>query len=130
MRYLLDVNVLVAHGLFHHIFHSRVEAWLKVSENATLLTCAITELGFVRILSMPAMGAMPVSEAQQWLIELKQILRPAFEFVADTSDITALPAWVASPKQVTDGHLLALAQAQNAQLATLDARIPGAFLIP
>jgi hypothetical protein len=39
-------------------------------------------------------------------------------------------AWANSPAQVTDGHLLQLAIAHGAVLATLDERIPGALLIP
>jgi len=38
--------------------------------------------------------------------------------------------WVKTPKQITDGHLAQLAKANGAILATLDGRIPGAFLIP
>jgi hypothetical protein len=50
--------------------------------------------------------------------------------IADTHDISHLPEWVKTPKQITDGHLLQLARANGAVLATLDRRIPGAFLIP
>ncbi|MEY2879469.1 MAG: hypothetical protein RLZZ15_1849, partial [Verrucomicrobiota bacterium] len=41
-----------------------------------------------------------------------------------------LPAWVQTPAQTTDGHLLALAARHGAKLATLDTGIPGALLIP
>jgi hypothetical protein len=37
---------------------------------------------------------------------------------------------VKTPKQTTDGHLVQLAKANGAILATLNAGIPGAFLIP
>jgi hypothetical protein len=50
--------------------------------------------------------------------------------LADAQDISQLPAWVKSGRQTTDGHLLQLANAHNAVLATLDSKIPGAFLIP
>lgn len=45
-------------------------------------------------------------------------------------DISHLPKWVRTPKQITDGHLAELARANEAVLATLDRRIPGAFVIP
>ena len=51
-------------------------------------------------------------------------------FLADANDIFALPAWVRTPLQTTDGHLLQLARSNNAVLATLDKGIPGALLIP
>jgi hypothetical protein len=48
----------------------------------------------------------------------------------DGNDIAALPVWVKTPAQTTDGHLLQLAKTNGAILATLDRGIPGAFLIP
>ena len=51
MKYLLDVNALVALGFIHHEFHGRVAAWIKHNEFPDLATCSITELGFVRVLS-------------------------------------------------------------------------------
>ena len=49
--------------------------------------------------------------------------------LADDLGADGLPAWVRTPAQTTDGHLLALAQAHAARLATFDAGIPGATLI-
>ncbi|GAC1661639.1 MAG: hypothetical protein NVS9B4_14140 [Candidatus Acidiferrum sp.] len=51
-------------------------------------------------------------------------------FISDDHDISHLPAWVKTAKQLTDGHLAQLAKANAAILATLDGQIPGAFLIP
>jgi hypothetical protein len=48
---------------------------------------------------------------------------------ADDHDASHLPAWVKTPKQLTDGHLLKLASANGGVLATLDGKIPGAYLI-
>jgi hypothetical protein len=48
MRYLPDVNALVALGFFEHAFHSRVASWvgrLKSHAGGELLTCSITETG-------------------------------------------------------------------------------------
>jgi predicted nucleic acid-binding protein len=130
MRFLLDVSVLVAHGLRHHTFHHRVESWLESIQDASLLTCSITELGFVRILSTPAVAGLRVDQARELLLAVKESPRPAFIFLPDPNSISMLPGWVRTPKQVTDGHLLELARVNEAQLATLDARIPGAFLVP
>jgi hypothetical protein len=41
-----------------------------------------------------------------------------------------MPKHVKKPADLTDGHLLELARAHNAQLVTLDSGIPGAVLIP
>ncbi len=51
MRYVLDVNALVALGIFHHQFHERVNAWITSQEDARWLTCSITELGFARVIA-------------------------------------------------------------------------------
>lgn len=48
MRYLLDVNALVALGFLEHEFHARVGRWLLSlarGESYEILTCPITELG-------------------------------------------------------------------------------------
>ncbi|MDX2267640.1 MAG: hypothetical protein NW208_06010 [Bryobacter sp.] len=63
-------------------------------------------------------------------MKLKQQQKVTFEFVADHNDASRLPNWVRSGRQTTDGHLSELAKAHNAILATLDERIPGAFVIP
>jgi hypothetical protein len=54
----------------------------------------------------------------------------SFTFIPDGQDISHLPRWVKTAKQTTDGHLAQLAGANSAVLATLDRRIPQAFLIP
>jgi hypothetical protein len=129
MKLLLDVNALVAFGFFHHEFHSRVINWMQAEESPTLLTCSITELRFVRILSQVPAYQSSVAKARDLLLELKSNRIIPLEFVPDANDITCLPGWVKVPKQTTDGHLVQLAAAHGAVLATLDSGIPGAYLI-
>ncbi len=133
MRYLLDASVLIALGVIDHQAHGRVESWQRSqvgrSSDVRLLTCAITELAFVRILSQPVYGSS-VAEALSLLKNLKRSGRSKWEFIPDDRDATHLPVWVRSSQSATNGHLLDLAQAHQAQLATLDERIPGAFVIP
>jgi hypothetical protein len=57
-------------------------------------------------------------------------VRQTLGFISDGNDISALPAWVKSPAQITDGHLVQLTSANGAFLATPDEGIPGAYLIP
>jgi len=52
------------------------------------------------------------------------------KFFADAQDISHLSGWVKTSGQTTDGHLVQLPIAHGAALATLDERIPGAFVIP
>ena len=133
MRYLLDVNALVALGFLQHEFHERVSAWVRVlvsKGTVELATCSITELGFVRVLTQAPQYGFTVSQARDLLLRLKAARVLKFAFVSDDHDISRLPAWVKTAKQTTDGHLSQLARAKGAILATLDRRIPRALLSP
>jgi predicted nucleic acid-binding protein len=133
MKYLLDVNALIALGLFEHEFHGRVARWvhrLAAKGTPALATCAITELGFVRVLAQAPQYGFTVGQACQLLGRLKAAQRVSFTFIPDGLDISHLPRWVKTAKQTTDGHLARLALAHKAVLATLDRGIPQAFLIP
>lgn len=130
MKYLLDVNALVALGFTSHEFHDRVAAWIKAMRFPALATCSITELGFVRILAQAPAYGLTVTQARTLLSRLKKAEALAFTFIADDHDVSRLPTWVEFPRQTTDGHLSELARANGAVLATFDERIPNAFLIP
>ena len=133
MRYLLDVNALVALGCLEHEFHARVGRWLLSlgkGESYEILTCPITELGFVRVLSQAPQYGLTVTQSKTLLARLKAQRRVPFRFISDDHDISRLPAWVKTGRQTTDGHLAELARAHDSVLATLDERIPSAFVIP
>jgi predicted nucleic acid-binding protein len=133
VRYLLDVNALVALGFLEHEFHGRVVSWLlglRKGKRYAMLTCPITELGFVRVLSQAPQYGLTVVQSRTLLTRLKQQRAVPFEFLADDHDVARLPAWVKTARQTTDGHLAELAQAHGCVLATLDERIPSALIIP
>jgi len=130
MRFLLDVNSLIALGFADHAFHNRMVAWLQATTDAELLSCSIVELGFVRVLSQAASYAFSVEQARSLLERLKASPVRPIRFLADDRDISQLPRWVKSAGQSTDGHLIDLAKAHDCKLATFDSRIPTAFLIP
>ena len=131
MTYLLDVNALLALGFQQHEFHTSVACWVKLlPRDDVLSTCAITELGFVRVLAQAPQFRIQVEHGCALLRKLKESPVRRFCFINDGSGVERLPSWVATARQTTDGHLLALAEEHSAQLATLDQRIPGAFQIP
>lgn len=130
MRYLLDVNVLIAFGIKQHQFHQRVVAWIRSQSGSSFLTSSVTEIGFVRVVASVAMYGLNVVQARELLLGMKTNAAQPLVFLSDGNDISHLPAWVKSPAQMTDGHLVQLAKANGAVLATLDAGILGAFLIP
>ena len=125
MKYLLDVNALIALGYKQHVFHKRVAGW---AAGKSLATCSITELGFVRILAQLPEADISVTTSREMLATMKRERR--LKQISDSQSAVGLPVWVQKPGQITGGHLLALAQSYNSALATCDKGIPGAFLIP
>jgi predicted nucleic acid-binding protein len=130
--YLLDVNVLIALAHKDSVFHTRVSQWVDALDDARdgLAFCAITELGIVRILPQLPEAEYTVEDAKLLLGRLKAALPLPTPFFSDDLGAQELPSWVRAPRQTTDGHLAALAKTHGAILATLDGKIPGAFLIP
>ncbi|MGB8355080.1 MAG: PIN domain-containing protein [Chthoniobacteraceae bacterium] len=132
MKYLLDANVLISLGIEEHVFHFPIVRWLeslKTSEDE-LVSCSITELAFVRILSQLPGAGITIADAKHQLAEMKADSRLRFSLLTDALGADKLPTWVKSAKQTTDGHLAELAKANGAVLATLDGKIPGSFVIP
>ena len=129
MTFLLDVNALLALAHAAHTLHGRAERWVsRLRRGDRLATCAITELGFVRVAPQARLSP-DVARARDLLTRIKESRRPAFVLLDDRLGADRLPAWVKLPAQTTDGHLVALAGAHAARLATLDEGIPGSLLI-
>ena len=72
MKYLLDVNALVALGFIHHEFHNRITAWIQAEKFPPLATCSITELGFTRVLAQAPGYGFSVAQARTLLLRLKK----------------------------------------------------------
>ncbi len=134
MKYLLDVNVLLAWGWADHTEHRRAALWIaaiKRKRGAKLLTSAIPELGFVRVSVQRSAGRLSVEDAAGTLADMLQSLGGHHSFLPDDRSSSAgFPVWCGSASQTTDAHLLSLAQAHGVRLATLDTGIPGASLLP
>ena len=128
MRYLIDVNIVLAVLLEAHTEHHRAEKWLAgLAATDEVVLCPHVELGFLR-----------VALAGKYLVDLtlaKRVLagfvpgKARLGFVADASRVVDLPAWVKTPAAIADGHLMNVATAYGAKLATLDKGIPGAVVI-
>jgi predicted nucleic acid-binding protein len=87
MKYLLDVNALIAFAFQHHQFHNRVTAWIRAERVPSLLSCSITELGFVRILAQTPGYQLSIAQARNLLIELKRNRVVPLGFVAPQDHI-------------------------------------------
>ncbi len=130
MRYLLDVNALIALAHTGHEFHAKAGKWfLSVAATARgFHTCSITEIGFVRVSVMT--GLQPdIETAKRALDALKSSSKVRFELIADDVGMAQLPAFVKKAGAITDGHLFELARKNSMQLVTFDRGIPNALCI-
>ena len=130
MRYLLDVNVLLALAHTGHTLHPKAISWyVSVAKSATgFHTCSITELGFVRISVMTGLQT-DIEAAKQALDALKSSSKIRFELIADDIGVSQLPGFVKKPQSLTDGHLFELAKKNSLRLVTLDRGIPSSVFI-
>jgi toxin-antitoxin system PIN domain toxin len=128
MRFLLDVNVLIALIDPAHVLHDRAHSWFAAKGRKAWATCPVTENGVLRIVGHPRYPNCPGSPAvvAELLIAFRKL--PGHDFWAD--DISLLDrvrvnaARILDSAHVTDVYLLALADAHKGQLATFDRSIP------
>ena len=120
MKYLLDVNALLAweHGNSPH--HVSFHAWAKMVGRENLWTCALSELGFIRV-SMQVFG-YSLHQASGALAVLKQ---NAGGFI-EAAPTPHLPGWASSAARTSDGYLTQVARENRMQLATFDTGIKDA----
>ncbi len=127
MRALLDVNVLLALFDTDHVDHGRARGWLAAEIATGWASCALTQNGFVRIISQPRYPS-PISpaEAIERLGKATESEHHAF-WPCDLSllDSTRIDRKkIHGPRQVTDVYLLALAVSQAGRFVTFDRSIP------
>jgi predicted nucleic acid-binding protein len=130
MKYLLDINTLIALAHTGHSLHRKALTWYQsVTQTAAgFCTCSITELGFVRV-SVATGLQLDIESAKRALAALKASSKIPFDLIADDLGAAHLPSFVKTAQSVTDGHLLQLARNLSLTLATLDSGIPGAMFI-
>lgn len=120
---LLDINVLLALLDGDHVDHSRAHDWLGDEIETGWASCAITENGFVRIISQPRYPS-PISPAEA--VDLLSRACDTGHHQFWSCDVSLLDARIVDssrlhgPRQVTDAYLLALATAHDGRFATFD----------
>lgn len=123
---LLDVNVLLALAWPNHQFHEAATAAL--SSQDCWATCVLTQLGFIRLSSNPAVVGTAKSPGQAASL-LSQLVGDSLHVYLDTLPAPASENWrdgfatLLGHQQVTDAYLLQLASANNAVLVTFDRRL-------
>lgn len=127
IRYLLDINVLIALIDPTHVQHDTAHKWFAAKGQQAWATCPLTENGVLRIVGHPRYPNSPGSPAA--IAGLLDSLRglPGHAFWPD--DVSLLdrqhvnPSHLLDSSQVTDSYLLALARAHAGQLASFDQRL-------
>lgn len=125
--YLLDTNMLIALLWPSHAQHDLAARWFGRHRAKGWATCALTEAGFVRIVSNPAFSrdAVTPREAASLLAANTAASDHVFwsaELPFATASVFAAVRLVGH-QQVTDAYLLGLAIHRGGVLATLDQRI-------
>jgi len=125
MLALLDVNALIARSDPAHQFHRKIRDWFSATGHVELATSAITENGFLRIYGHPNYPGSPGSPAAAaaFLAVMRDL--PGHRFLAEDFSILSndIEIHSATPSQLTDLYLLALAVKNGAKFVTLDTQI-------
>ena len=127
MLALLDVNVLVALLDENHTQNANASAWFADNVDSGWASCPLTQNGCIRIIAQPGYpNAIGLTDALSRL--QRAVSTPYHRFIPD--DISLLDDAVVDRRhllghrQLTDVYLLALANAHDARLVTLDKSVP------
>ena len=125
---LLDVNVLLALSNPKHTHHEIAHDWFADHHERGWATCAITQNGFIRVLSNTAARAGIFRPAE--VVDLLRRFCSAKEHVfwpeaVSLTDSTLFNAsLIRGYRQVSDVYLLGLAKKMGGYLVTFDGGIP------
>lgn len=128
MRFLLDVNVLIALFDGKHVHHHLAADWLARNvEREGWASCPITQNGCIRIMSQPAYpNALPMAQVASLLAEACE--HPLHQFWSDDFSLVEPGAvgwnYLLKSRHLTDAYLLALAVRHEGCFVTLDQNIP------
>jgi uncharacterized protein len=124
---LLDVNVLIALLWPPHEAHARAQRWFAQNARHGWATCAMTQAGFVRIVSNPIFSRRAVSPRDALEVLSGSLQHPAHHFWTEDIGVTEALAHfgrrLLGHQQITDSYLLGLAIQKKGRLATLDASL-------
>lgn len=123
MRFLLDVNVLLALGFPDHVLNQPAQQWYTRETDRLWATCPLTQAGFLRIASRNLGGGLrAVGEALAGLE--RDCTSPLHEYWPVDVDLRDLSdsqrSRLIGHNQVTDMQLILIAHRRKGQLATFD----------
>jgi hypothetical protein len=121
---LLDVNVLLALAWPNHQFHAAAVRAIE-TKRSRWATCALTQLGFIRLSSNPSVipGAKSPAECAALLEAMvSDPLHVYFDCLPPVAGSTIVRGLLGH-NQVTDAYLLHLAHGHDAVFMTFDKRL-------
>lgn len=113
MKYLLDINLLLAGIWKNHSQHAKAFNWLA---GKALVLSPLSELGFIHVSTNPKAINAPMDKTRELLRQFQKERQT--EHIPD--DLPALASSAKTSPQVTDYYLAALADRHGLRLATLD----------
>lgn len=125
-RNLLDLNVLIALADPEHIHRQKAERWFLSTGKDDWGICPLTEAGFIRVVTNPAMRPAAVTLERAIAILQALMAHPGCHYwpITNAESWVALTAPFASRisghQQIMDAYLLGIAIKENGVLVTFD----------
>lgn len=121
---LLDVNVLLALAWPTHQHHRAAHRWFRDESRHGWATCALTQLGFVRLSSNPSYSADAVSPQDGAALLVQLTAHAKHRFWAELPAIgMEMLRQATGHQQVMDAYLVGLARSHRGRVVTFDARL-------
>lgn len=124
---LLDVNVLVALAWPNHVHHAVARRWFDENHASGWATTPVTESGFVRVSSnRAALATSTTPEIAHGLLRRMTRIRGHVFWADDVRFVFADPPTTEMPtsyRDVTDAHLVVLADRHDGCLTTFDTAV-------
>jgi hypothetical protein len=122
---LLDTNVLLALAWPNHQHHAAAHRWFRAEARHRWASCAVTQLGFVRLSSNPAYTPAAVRPQQAAALLRELISHKEHHFwPSPEAGKAAIYLHTLGHQQVNDAYLVEVARRQRGRLVTLDSHLP------
>lgn len=121
---LPDTNGLLALAWPNHQHHALAQSWFETRRRGGWATCAVTQLGFIRLSSNPAYTPEAVSPQEAAALLKLWTQRKEHRFWnSPTADLPDIYSRAIGHQQVNDAWLVEVARRNSGLLATLDTRM-------
>lgn len=121
---LLDVNVLMALAWPNHLHHEMAHAWFQFQRSRGWATCTVTQMGFVRLSTQPAVVKTTIAGSDAVSILESNVSAAEHEFWPLEHPFHEMEGEIRQRllghRQVQDAALLDLAIRKGGCLATFD----------